>query len=76
MKEEFKEYRRIRGYYGLRSDNRPPQVGAMRLRQLGIREHEKAVQAYVCSLCDNLTYSESGICAACSALLTNIEVRQ
>jgi hypothetical protein len=76
MKEEFKEHRRVRAYYGFKSDKRSPMVGAKRSRQLDISAREKAGATVECRLCSNRTYSESGICAACSALLTKKEVRQ
>jgi hypothetical protein len=76
MKQDFKEHRRVRAYYGFKSDNRPPCVGIRRLGQLAISEREKAGACVECRLCTNLTYSESGICAACSALLSNPVVSQ
>jgi hypothetical protein len=74
MKEEFKEYWRVRGYYGLRSDNRPPSVGIKRSRQIAISEREKAGACVECRLCTNLTYSESGICAACESLMVGVDL--
>jgi hypothetical protein len=74
MKQDFKEHRRVRAYYGFKSDNRPACVGLKRSRQLEISKREKAGECVECRLCTNLTYSETGICAACESLLVGVDL--